>query len=104
MSSARTTISMPEKMYTEAVARQQELGYANFSDYVQALLRADALQKGSSHVRETVLPYPQPNTPTAETPKEDRPVSYRKSSTKGTQRKLVDILKKHTHHGTPPTK
>lgn len=55
MSSARTTISMPEAAYQRAVQRQHELGYASFSDYIQALLRQDAVQAGG-HLREVCQP------------------------------------------------
>ena len=44
---------MPEELYVEAERRQKQLGYVTFSDYIQALIRADVLADGS-HLRETV--------------------------------------------------
>jgi len=67
---ARTSISMPQTLFERAQQRQLELGYGTFSDYIQALIRADALT-GAAHVREPVTPYrtstssePTPPTPT----------------------------------------
>jgi len=50
MSLARPTVSLPQEMYDAAAHRQAELGYATFSAYVQALIRADVLTQ-TSHVR-----------------------------------------------------
>lgn len=61
MSAARTTISMPEAVYQRAVERQKALGYSTFSDYIQALLRSDALQD-RGHLREVAPTYGSPAT------------------------------------------
>jgi len=50
MSLARSTVSLPQEMYDAAAQRQSDLGYATFSAYVQALIRADVLTQ-TSHVR-----------------------------------------------------
>lgn len=36
----RTTISMPEAVYQAATRQKDQLGYQEFSDYIQALIRA----------------------------------------------------------------
>lgn len=37
----RTTISLPMKLYTDAVGRQHERGHNSFSAYLQALVYCD---------------------------------------------------------------
>lgn len=51
MSTVRKTISMPEKVHEAAKRQMEEYGYAEFSDYIQALIRADTgVQPGSQVV------------------------------------------------------
>jgi hypothetical protein len=38
---ARTSISLPKSLYEKAMERARELHFANFSDYVQHLLRKE---------------------------------------------------------------
>jgi len=104
VSAARTTISMPDQLFATAVERQRELGYSTFSDYIQALIRADSLQSGP-HLREAAkaaAPLPAGN-----------PVNYRKAkrqtnsarpSSADTERKVVDIVQKHHPKAGPPPK
>lgn len=88
---------MPDELYNKAVARQEQLGYATFSDYIQALIRADALQSGP-HIRETAAP-PMPLPPT-------KPVNYRPSK-RDIDRKAVELVKagskKPRRPVSPPT-
>lgn len=72
----RTSISMPRDVFEKAAVRQRELGYATFSDYIQALIRADSLS-GSAHVRAAI------------------PSSSQAGPKKGTSDPVVDIVKKH---------
>ncbi len=52
---ARTTISMPSKLYDKASSRQKSLRYKKFTHYIQALIEAD-LDSGGSHVRAVEKP------------------------------------------------
>lgn len=70
MRSARTSISMGHELYARAVARQQELGYSTFSDYIQALIRADSLQRGG-HLREPAGEYRVSSSSPSERPVEE---------------------------------
>lgn len=51
MSAEKRSISAQRELFEQADARTQQLGYANFSQYVQALIRADVLSEGA-HLRE----------------------------------------------------
>jgi hypothetical protein len=42
----RTSISMPERMFQEAVKHQRRHGYSTFSDYLQHLVRNDLFATG----------------------------------------------------------
>lgn len=42
MSTVRKTVSMQQKIYDAAQQRMADLGFIEFSDYIQALMRADA--------------------------------------------------------------
>lgn len=77
---------MSDELYAKALSRQKQLEYASFSDYIRALIRADALQSGP-HIRETAHSGPAAQPPS-------KPVTYRKSSRKGTHHKIPDIVKK----------
>ena len=46
--SMRTSISMPAHMFTKAIEKQQKHGYPTFSDYIQSLVRKDALMEAVS--------------------------------------------------------
>lgn len=48
----RTTISMPMKIYADAVGRQQARGLNNFSAYIQVLVHNDKPAPHAVHVRE----------------------------------------------------
>lgn len=50
MSAEKRSVSAPSELFERAVARQKDLGYSTFSDYIQALIRADTMQ-GGGHVR-----------------------------------------------------
>lgn len=41
--SMRTSISMPAQMFLKAVHRQRSRAYPTFSDYIQELVRRDAM-------------------------------------------------------------
>jgi hypothetical protein len=71
---------MPEDIYARAVDRQKELGYPTFSDYIQALIRADAVSR-AAHVREPEVQY--------------RVSSPSEADRKDTARRVVDTVKKH---------
>jgi hypothetical protein len=65
MSAARTSISMPESLMNDAIARQHEKRLASFSDYVQELIRED-LKEHPPEFREmpkAVEKYPRPAQP-----------------------------------------
>jgi hypothetical protein len=55
--SVRTSISMPEKLYSAAARRMHELGYNDFSSYLQDLMRRDADMMPGGVMRETPPPY-----------------------------------------------
>ena len=46
MSAARTSISMPDDLMADAVARQRALRLSSFSDYIQDLIRRDLTDHG----------------------------------------------------------
>lgn len=52
MSAEKRSISAPAVLFAKADARKEQLGYSTFSDYIQALLRADTLG-GGDHLRES---------------------------------------------------
>lgn len=56
MSAEKRSVSAPEQLFALADARKAQLGYSTFSDYIQALMRADALG-GGDHLRESVKPH-----------------------------------------------
>lgn len=62
MSAVKRSISAPAELFDQADRRQADLGYSTFSDYIQALMRADALT-GGSHLRES---YGAPNASNAD--------------------------------------
>lgn len=39
----RTTVSIPRKLYDAAQAKQKELGFSTFSDYIQHLMREELI-------------------------------------------------------------
>jgi metal-responsive CopG/Arc/MetJ family transcriptional regulator len=41
MSAEKRSVSAPEELFKAADARVEELGYTNFSQYIQALIHAD---------------------------------------------------------------
>ena len=43
---ARTTISMPKLLLSDAQVRQRQKRFSTFSDYVQDLIRADVRAQG----------------------------------------------------------
>lgn len=45
---AKISVSMPQVMRDQATLRARALGYPTFSDYLQAVLRADLRQQGLS--------------------------------------------------------
>ncbi len=45
MSIARTSISMPQSLMDDAVARQHQMRMASFSDYIQELIRQDVFRE-----------------------------------------------------------
>ncbi len=51
MSAEKRTISAPAELLAKADLRAESLGYSNFSQYVQALMRADVIQS-AAHVRD----------------------------------------------------
>lgn len=55
MSAEKRSVSAPRDLFQRADARLRLLGYANFSQYVQALMRADVLTAGD-HTRAVVDP------------------------------------------------
>jgi hypothetical protein len=61
---ARTSISMPDETFAEGKKRQKDLGYRNFSDYIESLIRADTMSK-ADHVRK---PNPSNNPPAPDHP------------------------------------
>ena len=50
MSATKKSISLPEELFKKAIERQKLFGYPTFSDYLQALIRADVHGAPSSHV------------------------------------------------------
>jgi hypothetical protein len=56
MSAEKRSISAPSDLYAKADARKEELGYSTFSDYIQALIRADVVKAGG-HLREASPKY-----------------------------------------------
>lgn len=97
MSAEKRSVSAPEDLLAEADARMEDLGYTDFSKYIQALIRADVLT-GGPHLREVSTPHTRPASP----------VNYRKKDpSKDTQNKIQDIVKRGTKkdpHGMPPSK
>jgi hypothetical protein len=56
MNTVRKTISMSDKVHEAAQKKMAEYGYGEFSDYIQALIRADSgVQPGA--LQETHTPY-----------------------------------------------
>lgn len=51
MSAEKRSISAPRQLFASADARKEMLGYSTFSDYVQALMRADTIS-GGAHLRD----------------------------------------------------
>lgn len=51
MSTEKRSVSAPLEEWARADKRCDELGYKTFSEYIQALIRADVID-GGSHVRE----------------------------------------------------
>lgn len=51
MAAEKRSVSGPEELFKKADARAAELGYTKFSEYVQALIRADTVL-GGEHVRQ----------------------------------------------------
>lgn len=51
MSAEKRSISAPDTLFAQADVRKAQLGYSTFSDYIQALIRADAVG-GGAHLRE----------------------------------------------------
>lgn len=68
MSAEKRSISAPADLFQKADARKEQLGYATFSDYIQALMRADTLAH-SGHVREVAPPYKTSSTAVEEAEK-----------------------------------
>jgi metal-responsive CopG/Arc/MetJ family transcriptional regulator len=50
MSAVKISVSIPDKLLKQMEDRQQELGYPNFSHYVQAIAYLD-VQERPSHIR-----------------------------------------------------
>ncbi len=69
MSSERRTVSASGELFERAEARQRQLCYSSFSDYIQALIRADVLKEQASF-HDAAPPEYKPQ-PTA------KPVSYK---------------------------
>lgn len=100
MAAEKRSVSAPDDLFAQADARAKELGYSNFSQYIQYLIRKDTLEKGS-HIRESSPAYGGQAPPA-------KPVTYRKgkASSSGSvshadiDRKLAGIVQKH--YGSPP--
>lgn len=69
MSAEKRSVSAPEELFAQADARQQQLGYSKFSDYIQALIRADVIKEGG-HVREVAPQYQANSSPGLEAAKQ----------------------------------
>lgn len=95
MSAEKRSVSAPDDLFEQADTRAHQLGYSNFSQYIQALIRADVITS-AAHVRETAQAAPAGPGSTVVT-------SYRKTSKKDTRRKILDIVKKKAHQAQPPT-
>ena len=52
MSTKRTSISLLESLYLAGVARQKAKHFANFSDYVEDLIRRDVISGGEPRTAE----------------------------------------------------
>lgn len=50
MPAEKRSISAPQELFARADARQAELQYSKFSDYIQALIVRD-VQMGGDHIR-----------------------------------------------------
>jgi len=92
MSTIRKTVSMPQIVHESALEKMEEYGYAEFSDYIQALIRADTgVQPGSQSVLRDMPPkHPQAAI---------IPVAYkkkRKASSKVAmaEKKIVEAVRK----------
>lgn len=55
MSAEKRSVSAPATLFAAADARKEQLGYPTFSDYIQALIRADTIS-GGDHLRESTSP------------------------------------------------
>lgn len=81
---ARTSISLPKSLYEKALQRAKELHFANFSDYVQHLLRDELVfrEKENPVTPKLVSKHPllDPNAPP---PPVDAPPSKRRRLRKG---------------------
>lgn len=51
MSAEKRSVSAPAELFAQADQRKAQLGYSTFSDYIQALIRADTVA-GGAHLRE----------------------------------------------------
>lgn len=77
MSSTKRSISAPAELFQRAEDRQKQLCYATFSDYIQALIRADVLKEQKTfHNTEPPAFHPRPEL------NERQAVSYRKAQPK----------------------
>lgn len=56
MSAEKRSISAPAELFAQADERKRALGYPTFSDYIQALIRADTIT-AAAHYREASTPY-----------------------------------------------
>jgi hypothetical protein len=56
MGALKKSISLPDYMLKAALDRQKAFGYTTFSDYMQALVKADIQSRPDAHVRVTTSP------------------------------------------------
>lgn len=57
VSAEKRSISGPAELFRKADERKEQLGYSAFSDYIQALIRADVIERGALIVHETPVSY-----------------------------------------------
>lgn len=81
MSSEKRSISAPGSLFAKADVRKEQLGYSTFSDYIQALLRADSLG-GGDHLREAAPTPDSPSTPPVPSAETDTTYHKRKKRRK----------------------
>lgn len=60
MSAEKRSVSAPAELFRLADARARQLHYSRFSDYVQALIRADVLREAQAQVDHNAVPPARP--------------------------------------------